>query len=112
MTILEAMSAHIPLLLRDLEEYKGILSGFYLKGTNNQEFAEALNYLQNPANYRKAVEQSAAGSQKYNRENVLKKWAAFYNRAWEMKQKKLGWFQMGKLTKWAHRAHEKRNADK
>lgn len=100
MTILEAMSVHTPLLLRDLEEYKGILEGFYLKGSNNEEFAEMLHQLQDSEFYNKAARNSATGSQKYSRANVLQQWKDFYQRAWGLKQKKLGWFQMGKLSKW------------
>lgn len=99
MTILEAMSTHTPLLLRDLEEYKGILEGFYLKGSNNEEFAEEIEKLKNPIYYQNAANISAKGSKKYSRKNILKKWDEFYQRAWSMKQKKLGRFQMGRFRK-------------
>ena len=36
MTILESMNANIPLLLRDLPEYKPILFDYYLKANSQQ----------------------------------------------------------------------------
>ena len=45
MTILESMNANIPLLLRDLPEYKPILFDYYLKANSQQTFKDELTKL-------------------------------------------------------------------
>lgn len=84
MTILESMNANIPLLLRDLREYKPILFDFYLKADSQEGFRDHLLQLQNDADYyQQAVARSQAGEQFYSKESVLQQWQAFYDRVAE-----------------------------
>ena len=79
MTILEAMSCHLPVLLRDIPVYPDILFDFYRKGLNQAEFEEELRALQsNPDHYAAAQRASAQGHAFYSREHVLSMWDDFY----------------------------------
>lgn len=79
MTILEAMNTETPLLLRDLDEYKPILKGYYLTGTNNEEFKQQIEKLQNDPQFRKkATNMSREGKKYYSKEHVLSQWKDFY----------------------------------
>ena len=81
MTILESMNANIPLLLRDLREYRPILFDYYLKGNSQVQFQEILRQLQqDEAFYQEACEKSKKGEQFYSKENVLQQWQAFYDK--------------------------------
>ena len=81
MTILESMNANIPLLLRDLREYRPILFDYYLKGNSQVQFQEILRQLQqDEAFYQDACEKSKKGEQFYSKENVLQQWQAFYDK--------------------------------
>ena len=81
MTILESMNANIPLLLRDLREYRPILFDYYLKGNSQVQFQEILRQLQqDKAFYQEACEKSKKGEQFYSKENVLQQWQAFYDK--------------------------------
>lgn len=81
MTILESMNANIPLLLRDLREYRPILFDYYLKGNSQVQFQEILRQLQqDEAFYQEACEKSRKGEQFYSKENVLQQWQAFYDK--------------------------------
>lgn len=79
MTILEAMNARIPLLLRDIPIYENILFDYYQKAIDNDGFVRILERLsKDPAYYREAQEDSWRGHQFYNREHVLSMWDSFY----------------------------------
>ena len=79
MTVLESMNCKIPILLRDLAEYKGILFNFYLKGQTIQEFRKTLQRLQTDSEfYQMAVEMSEKGRNFYSREHVADLWKQFY----------------------------------
>ncbi|MFA9380142.1 MAG: glycosyltransferase family 4 protein [Acetanaerobacterium sp.] len=78
MTILEAMCVGLPLLLRDLVLYEGILSGYYLRGRNNDDFYEQITRLTEPAYYDDAAVLSRKGHQFYSKESVLEQWQSFY----------------------------------
>ena len=81
MTILESMNANIPLLLRDLPEYKPILFDYYLKGTSQQTFKEQLTKLkEDPEYYAMACEGSKRGEQFYSKESILLQWQQFYDK--------------------------------
>ncbi len=87
MTILEAMNCELPLLLRDLPEYKEILSSWYLKGNNNQEFIAALSELRtNQDFYQVSQDKSREGKAFYSKDSVLKMWEQFYARALGIKK--------------------------
>lgn len=80
MTVLEAMSCHVPILLRDLDLYPVILDGYYLKAQDNAGFAEELNKLsQQPQYYEQAVQMSRKGNDFYSEEHVLSMWRDFYH---------------------------------
>ena len=81
MTILESMNANIPLLLRDLREYRPILFDYYLKGNSQVQFQKILRQLQqDKAFYQEACEKSKKGEQFYSKENVLQQWQDFYDK--------------------------------
>lgn len=81
MTILESMNSNIPLLLRDLREYKPILFDYYLKANSQEEFKELLIRLKNDEEfYNEACEKSRKGEQFYSKENVLNQWQNFYDK--------------------------------
>lgn len=80
MTVLEAMSCGVPILLRDLELYEDILFDFYRKGRNVDDFVRTLQRLRDDsAFYRTCREQSAQGARFYSREHVAAMWKRFYN---------------------------------
>lgn len=84
MTILEAMSCEIPLLLRDLELYEDILFNKYLKGHNNKEFIKELKNLKNNKDvYKDAINNSKEVSKFYSKEHVLDMWKEFYTKLYE-----------------------------
>lgn len=81
MTVLEAMSCSVPVLLRDLELYHSILDGYYLKASDNNEFVRQLILLSRQEQYyRTALEMSQKGSQFYSEQHVLSMWREFYHR--------------------------------
>lgn len=80
MTILESMNSHIPLLLRDLREYKPILFDYYLTANSPKTFKSELQKLAtDPLYYKMAVKKSQQGEQFYSKESVLKQWQTFYD---------------------------------
>lgn len=84
MTVLEAMSVGMPILLRDLELYEEILNGYYLKASDNQAFSDLIKKLSSDANfYREYCEYSKKGSQFYSRENVGAMWENYYKKLLE-----------------------------
>ena len=89
MTILEAVNLNIPLVLRDLDLYKDILFDHYLRGNDNDTFAQLLRNLHDePAIYRSAQADSQAISDYYSKEHVLDMWRKFYLDAYAEKHHK------------------------
>lgn len=89
MTILESANCKLPILLRDIELYKGILEGYYLKGNNNQEFCQEISRLKKePTYYNKASQMASLCSKYYSEENVTKMWRAYYNKIYKRGQKR------------------------
>ena len=87
MSILEAVNSSKPLLLRDLELYEDILFSKYKKGSNNQEFIEAIEQLKENANmYQQYSDYAKEISQFYSKEKVLNMWIEFYNQIYEKKE--------------------------
>lgn len=95
MTILESANCKIPILLRDIELYKGILDGYYLKGTSVEEFKDQILKLkEDETYYNKASQKAGLCSKFYSEENVTKMWRSYYNKIY-----KLGIKKGKKLTK-------------
>ena len=81
MTILEAMCAHVPILLRDLEIYHDILFDFYTRESSVDGFiSELVKLRDDPAYYEKWVEASKRGNEFYSKEHVVKMWDEFYTK--------------------------------
>ena len=79
MTILESMSAHVPILLRDLEIYNDILFDFYLKENDVDGFIKTLDRLKNDKDfYQQGVEMAKRGNDFYSKKHVLQMWDDFY----------------------------------
>lgn len=79
MTILEAMCAHTPILLRDLEIYNDILFDFYDRANDVEGFMAELKRLRDDKEYyEKFVESSKRGNEFYSKEHVTKMWDEFY----------------------------------
>ena len=80
MTILEAMCANVPILLRDLDIYPGILFDFYAQAHDVDGFIEELEKLRTDSEYyEKQTEASKRGNEFYSKEHVAKMWDDFYS---------------------------------
>lgn len=83
MTILEGMCCHMPVLLRDLPIYEGILFDFYKKADDVEGFIEEINKLKDDSDYyAEASAMSERGNKYYSRENVVKLWDEFYTKVY------------------------------
>ncbi len=89
MTILESANCKKPILLRDIDLYKGILDGYYLKGNNVEEFVNQITKLrEDTVYYNKAVKMASNCAKYYSEENVTKMWRSYYNKLYHISQKK------------------------
>lgn len=81
MAILEAMNLKLPLLLRDIDVYPGILFDYYAKGSNNEEFAERIQSIsEDKAIYKHWSDKSWQGNMYYSKEHISRLWNQFYKR--------------------------------
>lgn len=79
MAILEAVNAHKPLLLRDLDLYEDILFHKYATGKNNDDFISWIKKLHEDAEtYEKYACYAKEISEYYSKEHVLEMWKDFY----------------------------------
>ncbi|EAD5765868.1 TPA: glycosyltransferase family 4 protein [Listeria innocua] len=79
MAILEAMSADVPILLRNLELYEEILTGYYVKEVDNPGFIRAIERLEHDTDYYNEMLQAAKeGATYYSEDRLAKIWFAFY----------------------------------
>ena len=86
MTILEAMSVQLPILLRSLSVYEDILFDYYLHANDNDSFAQLIQKLSSDRSfYDFWSSQSKKGSLYYNSESIGLKWQSFYYRMFELK---------------------------
>lgn len=84
MTVLEAMSCGIPVLLRNLDLYRVILDGYYLAASDNREFLNQLDRLKTePDYYAQAMAKAKRGNDFYGQEHVLSMWRRFYQQMLE-----------------------------
>lgn len=96
MTVLESANCKLPIVLRDIELYKGILDGYYLSGKNNEDFINLLVLLRNDeTEYSKACQMSYSCAKQYSEESVSKLWRSYYNKIYKKKMReknnKKGW---------------------
>ena len=79
MSILEAASTHTPLLLRDLPEYRNILTGYFLPAQDNEEFArDILSIRDDQKLYDELTQKATAVSEEYSEEAIYQLWKKFY----------------------------------
>lgn len=83
MTILEAMAAGTPIVVRDLHYYDGVLFDFATRikaGRGEIDgFVAALTELaSDPSAYAAGVENARRGAERYSRESVADQWRTFY----------------------------------
>lgn len=91
MTVLESMSCHVPMLLRDMDIYKDILFDFYLRESDVDGFAGAITRLKNDASYySQSSEASERGHAFYSKEHVFTMWDEFYRKLYDAKERKHG----------------------
>ena len=84
MAILEAVNAHKPVLLRDLDLYVDILFEKYEKGHGVDDFVVGLQNLKNDKTlYDKASKNSAYISEFYSKEHVREIWREYYPRIYQ-----------------------------
>ena len=89
MTVLESMSCHVPMLLRDLEIYEDILFDFYLRENSVEDFVKTIKRLsEDPEYYEDASNASSRGHDFYSKEHVFTMWNDFYRKLYEIKEGK------------------------
>ena len=85
MSVLEAFSCATPVLLRDLDLYQAIISGYYMKGSNFTEMNQQLRVAaQDPAILNKYSQLSDEASEKYSEDNLAHIWDDFYQEQYEI----------------------------
>lgn len=81
MSVLEAFNCHTPVLLRDLDLYHAIISGYYAPAKNVNEMNRLILYLQNHPQALKQLQQaSVKGATKYSEQNLARIWQQFYQK--------------------------------
>ncbi len=89
MSILEAASVGLPLLLRDLPEYRNILTGRYRTAETHEEFAGAIRQIQTDRElYEKMAQDAESISREYSEERIYRIWEKFYKDCIRKKRKK------------------------
>ena len=79
MSVLEAFSCGVPVLLRNLELYEAIIAGKYVGADDLTGFNQALQKLMTDADFYKHYQQLARqAAQEYSPEHLAKIWADFY----------------------------------
>lgn len=80
MAILEAMSSDTPVLLRDLDLYQEILTGYYDEASDNPGFIKKLSELkEDQFAYQSLVRKAQNGAAFYSEERLTKIWSDFYH---------------------------------
>ncbi len=84
MALLEACNSGLPYLVRDLDLYKDILLGDYLRAKDVDGFAETLNKLaDDPSFYESAKAFSKAIAETYTEEKNYELWKEYYSKIYE-----------------------------
>ncbi|MCI5595855.1 MAG: glycosyltransferase family 4 protein [Lachnospiraceae bacterium] len=80
MTILEAMSCQIPVVVRDLPIYENILFDYCLKGKDTEDFLRFFTQLkENASYYEEQKEKSLQGHSYYSEGRIKMQWDYFYH---------------------------------
>ncbi|WP_234123533.1 glycosyltransferase family 4 protein [Clostridium hydrogenum] len=88
MSVLEALSLKIPVLLRDLDIYKNILFNYYLKGSSVDDFSNIIEKSKSDSYfYSKWCKQSELCHKFYSKDYILNKWKNFYSEVYYEKFK-------------------------
>ncbi|WP_038521554.1 glycosyltransferase family 4 protein [Lactobacillus sp. wkB8] len=88
MSVLEAFSCNTPVLLRDLDLYEAIISGYYMKGSDFAEMNRQLQLAaQDQAILNKYSKLSQEASAKYSEDNLAQIWDDFYHEQYEIGRK-------------------------
>lgn len=85
MSVLEAFSCGTPVLLRDLDLYKAIIDGYYMKGKNFEEMNSQLQAaVKDPKKLKKYKELALTASGEYSEDNLARIWSNFYGEQYEI----------------------------
>lgn len=85
MSVLEAFSCGTSVLLRNLDLYKAIIDGYYLKGDNFEEMNKQLqNAVKNPQILKQYKELSLKASDQYSEDNLARIWSDFYAQQYDI----------------------------
>lgn len=80
MSVLEAFSTNTPVMLRDLDLYKSIISGYYLPAADEKQMNEQLHQLLlNPDKLAALQHETTIASERYSEDHLAKVWYDFYN---------------------------------
>lgn len=81
MTVLEAMSCHLPILVRHLDIYDNILFDFVQYASTTSTFVQYIKRLStDKAFYSQCSQQAARGSQTYNEPSIAAMWRSYYTK--------------------------------
>ncbi|GAK31437.1 glycosyltransferase [Weissella oryzae SG25] len=81
MSALEAFSAGTPTILRDLELYQAIITGYYLPAADLPAMQSALTRIAKDSTLKTELSKEAlAASKRYSADNVAKIWDEFYHK--------------------------------
>ncbi|WP_259337124.1 glycosyltransferase family 4 protein [Bombilactobacillus bombi] len=87
MSVLEAFNTHTPVLLRDLDLYHDIISGYYQPAENFQEMNQIINHLStNKEDLLQLAQMAAAGAKYYSEEHLSSIWREFYLQQYNLKR--------------------------
>lgn len=79
MSILEAVNAGLPILVRDLDLYRKIYFSDYPRANENEEFIDWIGRLRdNPETYQKARAAAQKIQEDYSEESIARLWKNFY----------------------------------
>ena len=81
MSVLEAFNCHTPVLLRDLDLYHAIISGYYAPAKDVHEMNQLIRYFQShPQALVQLQQASINGANKYSEQHLAQVWQQFYQK--------------------------------
>ncbi len=81
MSVLEAFNCHTPVLLRDLDLYHAIISGYYAPAKDVHEMNQLICYFQShPQALVQLQQASINGANKYSEQHLAQVWQQFYQK--------------------------------